>query len=80
MNTTDKKFHKQISINQVAYPLHILQLKKGLKTIKQAEILKVTPGQVAVIKELKSACHALGHSVEVITENNQELLFIKKEG
>jgi len=78
MNTKDKKFHKQISINQVACPLHILQLKKGLKTINREEILKVIPGQVAVINELKSACHALGHSVEVVTENNQELLFIKK--
>ena len=78
MNTTDKKFHTQISINQVACPLHILQLKKGLKTIKKAEILKVIPRQVAVINELKFACHALGHSVEVVTENNQELLSIKK--
>jgi len=28
-------FYKQISINQVACPLHILQLKKGLKTMKK---------------------------------------------
>ncbi len=27
MSTTDKDFHKQISIDQVACPLHILQLK-----------------------------------------------------
>ena len=78
MSTNEKDFHKQISINQVACPLHILQLKKGLKTIKKNEILKVVPGQAAVITELKSACHALVHSVEVITEKNKELLFITK--
>jgi TusA-related sulfurtransferase len=78
MSTTDKDFHKQISIDQVACPLHILQLKKGLKTIKKNEILKVIPGQAAVITELKPACHTLGHNVEVVTENNQELLFIEK--
>ncbi len=72
------KYDKEIIIERVACPLHILQLKKALKQIEQQEILRVIPGQPAVVNEVLAACKAFGHEVEVKTENNRQTLFIEK--
>ena len=71
-------YDKEINIERVVFPLHILQLKKGLKQIEQKEILRVILGQPAVVNEVLAACKALGHEVEIKTENNHQTLFIEK--
>ena len=71
------KFHNKIIIDKVACPLHVLQLKKGLSRIAAGEVLKVIPGQPAVIRELMSACDALGHDGRLIEDEQPYLLITK---
>ncbi len=72
------EFQQQIRIDRVACPLHVLQLKKGLSRVASGEVLKVAPGQPAVIRELLSACEALGHQARLVDEQGASFLLITK--
>jgi len=69
---------KEIKIMRVACPLHILQLRMGLREIDENEVLQVEIGQIAVKNDLVSACRSLGHPVEVVIQNNAVFLYVKK--
>jgi TusA-related sulfurtransferase len=69
---------KAVRIDRVTCPLHVLQLKNGLKKIDVCETLRVIPGSAAVVTELVAACHSLGHeSVMIDNEGRQELIVTK---
>ncbi len=73
---------KQISIDKIACPLHVLALKKGLADIGDNEVLKVITGGHSVSNELAAACHSLGHEVSTANEDEdmgETVLLVRKK-
>ena len=73
-NNYSDSFQYEIIIDRVACPLHVLQMKKGIKKIKQGEILKIISTAYA-LPELMAAARQIGSKV-TINEDNE--LFIVK--
>ena len=70
---------KQISIDKIACPLHVLALKKGLADIGDNEVLKVITGGHSVSNELAAACHTLGHEVSTTSATGETVLLVRKK-
>ena len=66
-------------IERVACPLHIIELTKNLKKIEVSETLKIIVGGQAVISELLSACHSLGHGTLIIENEGHKELFVTRK-
>ncbi len=64
----------EISIDRVACPLHVLQMKQGMKQIKEGEILKINSNDY-VMPELLAAARQLGSNVSTTDDNE---IFITK--
>ena len=65
-------------IKRVACPLHIIELTNNLNKIEISETLKIIVGGQAVISELLSACHSLGHKTLLIENNGRNELFVTR--
>ena len=72
MNLTNS-FQNEITVDRVACPLHVLQMKKGMSGIEQGEVLKIN--STAYVAPELLAARQIGSSV-TINENNE--LFITK--
>ena len=68
-------FSHQITIDRIACPLHILQMKQGMRQIKIGEILKIVSNDY-VMPELLSAARQISDEVSVSDANNE--IFITK--
>ena len=64
----------EISIDRVACPLHVLQMKQGMKQIKAGEVLKINSNDY-VMPELLAAARQLGSNVSTTDDNE---IFITK--
>ncbi len=71
--------NKEITIERIACPLHVLALKKGLDAIENDQTLKIHVGGANVSRELTAACQALGHGVEQIKQNQELILLVQKQ-
>ena len=72
-------FTREVTIDRIACPLHVIELKKAFHTINQNEVLKVLTGSENVSHELISACRALGHELkEEITGDRPALYLLKR--
>lgn len=69
--------NKEITIEKIACPLHILTLKKGLDVIEKGQTLKVCTGGAHVSGELMAACQTMGHVVEGVADDDR-VLFVHK--
>ena len=72
--------HREITIEKIACPLHVIVLKKGLSELDIADVLKVIVGGENIARELTSAGLAMGHWVEAVKENSQAVLYVQKKG
>ena len=72
--TTSETFNHEIQINKVACPLHVLQMRKGIKEIKVGETLKISSNAYAA-PELLAAARQIGSSVEI--NDNNEIFLVK---
>jgi TusA-related sulfurtransferase len=71
INTT---FDKEISIERIACPLHVLELKQGLKAIESGSVLKVNSNE-HVIPELLAAARQIASSAY---SDENHILFVTK--
>ena len=69
---------KAVRIDRVACPIHILKLKAHLRDIGLHETLKITAGTLSVLTDLTSACHALGHAVELVEDKHGPALYVTR--
>ena len=69
------KFKHEINIDRIACPLHVLQIKQGMRKMQLGENLKVNSNDY-VMPELLAAARQIGSKVSVSTDNNT--LFITK--
>ncbi len=69
------KFKHEINIDRIACPLHVLQIKQGMKKIQTGESLKVNSNNY-VMPELLAAARQIGSNISVSSDNNT--LFITK--
>ncbi len=75
MKTTIKtKFEKEISIERIACPLHVLELKKELKAIATGAILKVNSNK-QVMPELLAAARQIASTAY---SDDNHVLFVTK--
>ncbi len=72
--TIKSEFAKEISIERIACPLHVLELKQGLKAIESGSVLKVKSNE-QVIPELLAAARQIA-SAAYSDENH--ILFVTK--
>jgi len=70
----NRTFNHEISIDRVACPLHVLQMKQGMKQIKAGEVLKINSNDY-VMPELLAAARQLGSNVSTTDDNE---IFITK--
>ena len=70
----ETKFEKEITIDRVACPLHVLELKQGLQDIAEGSVLKVNTTDY-VMPELLAAARQLA-SVAYSAED--DVLFVIK--
>lgn len=68
-------FDLEINIDQIACPLHVLQMKQGLKQIMSGEVLKITSNSYAM-PELLAAARQLGSENSVSDES--DVIYITK--
>lgn len=68
-------FKHEINIDRIACPLHVLQIKQGIKQIKIGENLKINSNDY-VMPELLAAARQIGSSVRVSADNSE--IFITK--
>ena len=66
-------------IAHVACPLHIIELTKNLKKIEISETLRIIVGGQAVVSELLSASHSLGHETLLIENKGHKELFVTRK-
>ena len=71
-------FTREVTINRIACPLHVIELKKAFKTIANDEVLRVMTGSENVSHELISACRALGHELTGEVTGDQPALYLRK--
>ncbi len=69
-----------VRIERVACPLHVLQLKNGLRRVGPGETLEVEIGQTAALNDLLAASHALGHATEVTGSGPDTRLYVTRAG
>ena len=74
-NAIAHSFDQEITINRVACPIHVLQMKKGLKSVSSGETLKIN-STAYVMPELLAAARQL--SKKVISNDKNELFLVKK--
>ena len=67
-------YKHEITIDRIACPLHVLQMKKGMKQIEQGEILKIN-SSAYVAPELLAAARQIGQTVSI---NKHNEIFIQK--
>lgn len=67
-------YNHEINIDRIACPLHVLQMKKGMKEIEAGEVLKINSNAYA-LPELLAAARQIGSDVNVV--NNSELYVVK---
>ena len=68
-------FTHEINIDRIACPLHVLQIKQGMKKIQTGENLKINSNDY-VMPELLAAARQIGSKIHVSADNNT--LFITK--
>jgi len=68
-------FKHEINIDRIACPLHVLQIKQGMKKIQIGESLKINSNDY-VMPELLAAARQIGSKVRVSNDNRE--LFITK--
>ncbi len=68
-------FIHEINIDRIACPLHVLQIKQGMKKIQTDENLKVNSNNYAM-PELLAPARQIGNEIHVLADNNT--LFITK--
>jgi TusA-related sulfurtransferase len=68
------KFHHEITVNRIACPLHVLDIKKGMKLVEKGETLKIN-STAYVVPELLAAARQMGSKV---TTNDDNEIFIRK--
>jgi TusA-related sulfurtransferase len=66
-------FKHEITIDRIACPLHVLQIKQGMKQIKSGEILKIN-STAYVLPELLAAARQIGSSLSVLESKNEIFL------
>ena len=71
-NTTIDSFQHEITIDRIACPLHVLQMKKGIKEIKEGDTLKIK-STAYVAPELLAAARQIGSEVSI---NDKHEIFI----
>lgn len=69
---------KEVVIERVACPLHIIQLKNALKELQTAETLQIKAGNYAVVTDLVAASKALGHATKVVLAEARAFLYVTK--
>jgi len=74
MTNQTATFKHEIRIDRVACPLHVLQMKKGMKQIEAGETLKIN-STAYVTPELLAAARQMGSDVTI---NDQNEIFIIK--
>lgn len=67
-------YKHEIAIDRIACPLHVLQMKQGMKQIEQGEILKIM-SSAYVAPELLAAARQIGQTVFISRHNE---IFIQK--
>jgi len=70
----ETKFAKEITINRIACPLHVLELKQGLKDIAEGSVLKVNTTDY-VLPELLAAARQVA---SVAYRGDDGVLFVIK--
>jgi TusA-related sulfurtransferase len=68
-------FNHEITIDRIACPLHVLQMKQGMKNIQTGETLKII-ANAYVMPELLAAARQIGSSLEVSKDNTN--IFVTK--
>jgi len=71
---SETKFEKEITINRIACPLHVIELKQGLKEIAEGAVLKVNTTNY-VMPELLAAARQLA---SVAYNGDDGVLFVIK--
>jgi len=70
----ENNYNHEITIDRIACPLHVLQLKQGIKQVAQGETLKIN-SSAYVAPELLAAARQIGSSVSI--NANNEIFIIK---
>ena len=70
MNQNNKvdNFQHEITIDRVACPLHVLEMKKGIKQIEQGDTQKIK-STAYVAPELLAAARQIGSEVSINDKN-----------
>jgi TusA-related sulfurtransferase len=66
-------FKHEINIDRIACPLHVLQIKQGMKKIQAGENLKINSNDF-VMPELLAAARQIGSKTHVSSDNNTLLI------
>lgn len=77
MTTKQKEqnnYKHEITIDRIACPLHVLQMRKGMKQIEQGQILKIN-SSAYVAPELLAAARQIGSNVSINMDN--EIFIVK---
>ncbi|MFW5427546.1 MAG: hypothetical protein ACKE8R_09890 [Methylophagaceae bacterium] len=69
------RFEHEITIDRIACPLHVLQIKQGMKSIETGERLKINSNDY-VMPELLATARQIGSDIHVSDDNKE--LFITK--
>jgi len=77
--TNDMEFDKEIDATGLKCPMPILKCKKGLNTLTDGQVLKISATDKGAKKDFEAFCSQTGHQMLGVFDNESiSTFFIKK--